>query len=67
VRTPVLAIQGADDEYGTLAQIEAIARGVAGPFERLVLANCRHSPHRDQEEAVLAAMTGFIARLADRR
>ena len=34
VRCPVLAIQGADDEYGTLAQIDAIARGVAGPFER---------------------------------
>jgi pimeloyl-ACP methyl ester carboxylesterase len=67
VRAPVLAIQGADDEYGTLAQIEAIARGGAGPFERLVLAHCKHSPHRDQEEAVLAAMTGFIARLPDRK
>ena len=63
VRRPVLAIQGADDEYGTLAQLDAIERGVAGAFERLVLPECRHSPHRDQEQTVLAAMARFIARL----
>jgi len=61
VRCPVLAIQGADDEYGTLAQIDAIVRGVTGRFERLVLANCKHSPHRDQEQATLDAMARFIA------
>jgi pimeloyl-ACP methyl ester carboxylesterase len=63
VRCPVLAIQGADDEYGTLKQLDAIERGVAGPFERLVLPECKHSPHRDQEETVLAAMARFIARI----
>jgi pimeloyl-ACP methyl ester carboxylesterase len=63
VRCPLLAIQGADDEYGTLKQIEAIERGVAGPFEKLILRGCKHSPHRDQESAVLAAIARFIARL----
>jgi pimeloyl-ACP methyl ester carboxylesterase len=63
VRCPVLAIQGAADEYGTLAQIDAIERGVAGRFERLVLADCKHSPHRDQEQATLAAMARFIAQV----
>jgi len=63
VRCPVLAIQGADDEYGTLAQIDAVKCGVRGPFERLVLPNCKHSPHRDQEAATLAAMSAFIARV----
>jgi pimeloyl-ACP methyl ester carboxylesterase len=63
VRCPVLAIQGADDEYGTPAQIDAIERGVAAPFERLVLAQCKHSPHRDQEETVLRAMAEFITRI----
>jgi pimeloyl-ACP methyl ester carboxylesterase len=63
VRCPVLAIQGADDEYGTLAQLDAIERGVAGRFERLVLAQCKHSPHRDQEDAVLAAMAAFVAQV----
>jgi pimeloyl-ACP methyl ester carboxylesterase len=57
VHCPVLAIQGADDEYGTPAQLDAIQRGVAGPFERRILADCKHSPHRDQEAATLAAMT----------
>jgi pimeloyl-ACP methyl ester carboxylesterase len=60
---PVLAIQGADDEYGTLAQLAAIERGVRGAVETLVLANCKHSPHRDQEQAALAAMAAFIARV----
>jgi len=63
VRCPVLAIQGADDEYGTLTQLDAIERGVPGRFERLVLADCKHTPHRDQEALALAAMAGFIERL----
>jgi pimeloyl-ACP methyl ester carboxylesterase len=63
VRCPVLAIQGADDEYGTLAQLDSIERGVGGSFERLVLANCRHSPHRDQEALTLEAMARFIERV----
>jgi len=63
IRCPVLAIQGAEDEYGTPAQLAAIERRVAGPFERLLLEDCRHSPHRDRTAAVLAAMAGFIRRL----
>jgi len=63
VRCPVLAIQGADDEYGTLAQLDAIERGVRGPVERLVLSNCKHSPHRDQEAATLEAMARFIEKV----
>jgi pimeloyl-ACP methyl ester carboxylesterase len=66
VRSPVLAIQGADDEYGTLAQLDAIERGVSGSFERLVLARCKHSPHRDQPALALEAMAGFIERITPR-
>jgi pimeloyl-ACP methyl ester carboxylesterase len=61
VRCPVLLIQGADDEYGSLAQLDAIARGIAGPVERLVLDACRHSPQRDQEAATLQAIVRFVA------
>jgi pimeloyl-ACP methyl ester carboxylesterase len=64
VTCPVLAIQGAGDEYGSLAQIEAIERGIKGPVEKLVLRNCKHSPHRDQEAAVLEAMTDFVERVS---
>jgi len=63
VRVPVLAIQGEDDAYGTLRQLDAIARQVAGPCELLKLARCGHAPQRDQPEAVLAALTRFIASL----
>ena len=61
---PALVVQGADDEYGTLAQVDAVERGAGGSVERLVLASCGHSPHRDQGEAVLAATAAFVRRLA---
>jgi pimeloyl-ACP methyl ester carboxylesterase len=57
VRCPVLAIQGADDEYGTLAQLDAVTSGVSGPIEKMVLPDCGHAPHRDQPAATLAAMS----------
>jgi len=59
---PTLLIQGRDDEYGTLAQIDRIAELAQGPIERLVLDQCGHSPHRDQEAAVLAAIVDFTSR-----
>jgi pimeloyl-ACP methyl ester carboxylesterase len=57
---PLLAIQGEDDEYGTLAQLEAVSSQVSGPAQKLVLPRCGHSPHRDQPEAVLEAAASFI-------
>lgn len=63
ITSPLLAIQGEDDIYGTLAQLDTIERRVSGPFERLVLPQCGHSPHREQEQATLAAMAAFIARV----
>ncbi|HZS82413.1 MAG TPA: alpha/beta hydrolase [Stellaceae bacterium] len=63
IACPVLAIQGEEDEYGTVAQLHAIRRGVAGPCELLLLPGCRHSPHRDQAEATLQAMVRFIGGL----
>jgi len=62
VACPVLAIQGADDEYGTMEQLERIARAVPD-VELVELADCRHSPHRDQPDAVLEAMTRFVDRI----
>ena len=65
IRCPILAIQGEDDEYGTMAQIEAIAaQTVASPgVELLKLADCRHSPHRDQTQAVIEAIQAFTERI----
>jgi pimeloyl-ACP methyl ester carboxylesterase len=63
IRCPILAIQGFDDEYGTMAQLEAIAKQTGGPIELLRLARCGHSPHRDQPKVVIEAMSRFIDRL----
>ena len=62
IRCPILAIQGEDDEYGTLAQIERIAR-LAPDVALLKLADCRHAPHRDQPGAVIAAAVRFVDRV----
>jgi len=64
VACPVLAIQGYDDEYGTMAQVDAIASQVQGPCEVLRLAECGHSPHRDQPERTLESVTAFVRRVA---
>lgn len=60
IRCPVLAIQGEDDEYATMRQIEVIAEQL--PATRLLkLANCGHTPQRDQTSAVLAAIGDFVS------
>ena len=63
ITCPVLAIQGEQDEYGTMAQIDCIARAVPR-VELLKLAACGHSPQRDRPEEVLQAVASWAARAA---
>lgn len=65
IRCPILAIQGEDDEYGTMAQIEAIASGATASagVELLKLADCRHSAHKDQTVTVIEAISRFAEML----
>ena len=63
IKVPVLVIQGEDDEYGTIAQVEAVRRQAGVSVETLMLPSCGHSPHRDQPESTLRAMQEFILRL----
>jgi pimeloyl-ACP methyl ester carboxylesterase len=56
---PVLAVQGLQDEYGTLAQIHGIAQRVP-QTTLLELSDCGHSPHRDQAERLIATACTFI-------
>ena len=60
ITCPVLAIQGFEDEYGTLAQLDAIEGQVAGGIKRVHLENCRHSPHRDQADRTVEAIGAFL-------
>lgn len=60
LQAPTLLIQGEDDEYGTLAQLDAIAEAAPAKIQRLVLRGCGHAPQREHEESVLAAMGAFV-------
>jgi pimeloyl-ACP methyl ester carboxylesterase len=59
INARTLMVQGQDDEYGTIRQLDLIERGIVNA-ERVELASCGHSPHRDQAEAVLAAVAEFL-------
>lgn len=63
IKCPVLAIQGEDDEYGTMAQLDGIQRQVRGPCELLKLPACGHSPHKDQADRVLNSLSNFIGKI----
>jgi pimeloyl-ACP methyl ester carboxylesterase len=60
INVPILIIQGENDSYGTIAQVETIDKKTGGNSEILMLAKCGHSPHKDREEAVLEAMKRFV-------
>jgi pimeloyl-ACP methyl ester carboxylesterase len=62
VDAPTLLIQGTDDPYGTLDQLDRIEARVQGPVQRLVVPG-GHSPHLDQPDAVVEAIAGFAAGL----
>ncbi len=63
IRCPLLAIQGEADEYGTMAQLQSIARQVKGPCELLTLPGCGHAPFKDKPEEVLKSVVSFVRKL----
>ena len=65
IRVPVLAIQGRDDPYGTLDQIEAVTRDVRrAVVSTLILDGCRHAPHLERGPETIAAIATFCERAA---
>lgn len=60
IHSPLLVIQGADDEYGTTAQVDAITEKSAGPAKPVLIEGCAHVPHLQAAERVLAAMKRFV-------
>jgi pimeloyl-ACP methyl ester carboxylesterase len=60
VHAPVLLVQGTDDEYGTMAQLDAIGSRVRGPVERLELTGAGHAPHLDAPIATVDAVARFV-------
>jgi pimeloyl-ACP methyl ester carboxylesterase len=66
ITAPTLLIQGRDDEYGTAAQIDAIAAAISAPAEKLFVSG-GHSPHLEQQETVLHTIERFVGVLRERR
>jgi pimeloyl-ACP methyl ester carboxylesterase len=62
VSAPILLIQGAEDPYGSLDQLDRIEARVRGPVQRLVVPG-GHSPHLEQPDAVVGAIAAFAAAL----
>lgn len=60
ITAPSLIIQGEEDEYGTQAQVDAIASGVSGPATAMMIPGCRHIPHFQAADRVLPAIAEFI-------
>jgi pimeloyl-ACP methyl ester carboxylesterase len=63
IRCPVLVLQGKDDEYGTVAQVESICGRVSGRAESVLIPKCGHNPHHQARQRVLREMARFIAGL----
>ncbi|HEV6967310.1 alpha/beta fold hydrolase [Roseateles sp.] len=64
VRCPVLALHGADDEYGSARHPEAIGRLAAGPTRIELLPQTGHVPHRERPAEVLGRVAGWLAAAA---
>jgi pimeloyl-ACP methyl ester carboxylesterase len=63
ITCPLLVLQGAQDEYGTQAQVDSIVSQAAGPAQGLMIPDCGHVPHHQAQERVLEEMTKFIEAL----
>lgn len=64
IAAPMLVIQGVDDEYGTPAQCDSIKARAKVPCELLMLEACKHSPHRDQPDRTLQAISRLYRSIA---
>jgi pimeloyl-ACP methyl ester carboxylesterase len=65
IRVPVLVVQGADDQYGTVRQIEVAQEECYCPVEVTLLPGVRHSPPREAADATLKAIADFVARVLE--
>jgi len=65
ITSPVLVVQGEEDQYGTLKQVEAVLTHVAGPAQSLVLPDCGHAPHSQHPDEVLDAASRFLRQILD--
>lgn len=63
IQCPVLVVQGLEDEYGTLEQVESIVGNTNGKAIKLLVPNCRHTPHKEVPEFILDHSSQFVNQL----
>jgi pimeloyl-ACP methyl ester carboxylesterase len=62
IDVPILALQGADDPYGTAEQLDVLQRHAHAPLETALIPDARHAPHLEARPATLDAIARFVAR-----
>lgn len=67
IDAPVLAVQGEADQYGTPLQVRSIVQQCGGPGLPVFLPDCGHSPHRECDDALLEASSGFVRAIVQGR
>jgi pimeloyl-ACP methyl ester carboxylesterase len=67
ITCPVFVMQGENDDYGSPAQVDAIANQVSGFSQKLIISDCGHRPHHQAREIVLQEMTQFIKRIINEK
>ncbi|MBS3816471.1 MAG: alpha/beta hydrolase [Candidatus Thermoplasmatota archaeon] len=65
INCPVLVIQGGEDGYGTITQVEKIVEGTSGPSSRLIVPGAGHTPHEETQDIVLETSSKFMIRVTD--
>lgn len=65
IQVPILALQGADDPYGTPEQLRVLQAHVRTPVSIDLIPGARHAPHLEAKDSTLAAITAFIAALGN--
>ncbi|MEM8794804.1 MAG: alpha/beta hydrolase [Pseudomonadota bacterium] len=63
LRIPVMGIQGRDDQYGSMAQLDELETRLYSPFDRVEIEGCQHAPYLEKPEETLAAAAEFVTRL----
>jgi pimeloyl-ACP methyl ester carboxylesterase len=63
IQTPILALQGDDDPYGSDDQLKVFAANVRAPIETRLIPGAKHSPHLEAKDETLSAITNFIVKL----
>jgi pimeloyl-ACP methyl ester carboxylesterase len=61
IRVPIVIVQGSDDQYGTIRQIEIAQQECYCPVDVTMIPGAAHSPHREVPAATLETISEFAS------